>query len=91
MKKVHFKNILIGFAFSPNLKANVFEATRLANFFDGNLFFLHVGEKTVAKEKTFSEILKDSPVNPKQINVLWEEGQPDKTIIAQCKLHKIDL
>ena len=91
MKKVHFKNILIGFAFSPNLKANVFEATRLANFFDGNLFFLHVGEKTVAKEKTFSEILKDSPVNPKQINVLWEEGLPDKTIIAQCKLHKIDL
>lgn len=91
MKKVHFKKILIGFAFSPNLKANVFEAMRLANFFDGNLFFLHVGEKTVAKEKTFLDMLKDSPVKPKQIKVLWEEGQPDKTIIAQCRLHKIDL
>ncbi|MCH1517703.1 MAG: universal stress protein, partial [Flavobacteriaceae bacterium] len=66
-------------------------AMRLASFFDGNLFFLHVGKKTVAKEKTFLEILKDSPVNHKPIKILWEEGQPDKTIIFQCISHEIDL
>lgn len=91
MQEARFKKILMGFAFSPNLKANVFEAMRLATFLDGNLFFLHVGEKTAAKEKTFLEILKDSPVGPKQVKILWEEGKPDKTIIAQCRLHNIDL
>lgn len=91
MKKASFDNILIGFAFSPNLKANVFEAMRMATFFGGNLFFLHVGEKTGAKEKTFGEILNDSPVRPKEIKILWEKGEPVTTIVSECKKNNIDL
>ena len=41
-----FKTLLFGFAFSPSLKANVYEATRLANYFEAALILLHVGEKT---------------------------------------------
>ena len=81
----------MGFAFSPNLKANVFEATRIASYLGGQLFFLHVGEKTPAKEKTFQEILEEAPVRPNNISILWESGQPVKTILAQCKVNKIDL
>ena len=90
-KSPYFQNILMGFAFSPNLKANVFEAMRLSTYLESNLFFLHVGEKTSAKEKTFRDILDESPVQPKKITILWESGLPVETIIAQCAHHQIDL
>ena len=91
MKQSHFKNILVGFAFSPNLKANVFEAMRMASFLKGNLYFLHVGEKTAAKEKTFQDILGEALEKPDKISVLWEEGKAVDTILNHCKLHQIDL
>ena len=91
MKKTLFKKILVGFAFSPNLKANTFTSLRLADSLEAEIFFIHVGKKTSVKEKTFKEILKDSPVQPKLIKVLWEEGGPIPTILKMCKKNKIDL
>ena len=91
MNKTHFNKILIGFAFSPNLKANVFEAMRLAEFLGAHLYFLHVGSKSPAKAKTFSEILEESPGQPKNFTVLWYEGTPIETISEQCKKNQIDL
>ena len=91
MKKTLFKKILVGFAFSPNLKANIFTSLRLANSLEAEIFFIHVGKKTPVKEKTFEEILEDSPVQPKLIKVLWEEGGPIPTILKMCEKNKIDL
>jgi nucleotide-binding universal stress UspA family protein len=51
-----FTKLLIGFAFSPNLRANIFEATRLAFQFDAEILFLHVGEKTTQKEQEFQQL-----------------------------------
>ena len=91
MKKTLFKKILVGFAFSPNLKANIFTSLRLADSLKAEIFFIHVGKKTSVKEKTFEEILEDSPVQPKLIKVLWEEGGPIPTILKMCEKNKIDL
>ena len=91
MRKTLFKKILVGFAFSPNLKANIFTSLRLANSLEANIFFVHVGKKTQAKEKTFDEILSDSPVQPKLTKVLWVEGEPVPTILKLCDKNKIDL
>ena len=91
MKSTRFKNILIGFAFSPNLKANVFEALRLSNSLNGSLYFLHVGKKTHIKNTKLNEILNLSPIKPKNIIVIWKEGDAVKTIITQCKKNNIDL
>jgi len=91
LKKTLFKKILVGFAFSPNLKANIFTSLRLANSLEAEIFFIHVGKKTPVKEKTFKEILEDSPVQPKLIKVLWEEGGPIPTILKMCEKNKIDL
>ena len=52
-----FKKLLFGFAFSPSLKANVFEVTRLASFLDASLVFVHIGSKTDEKEQQFQNIL----------------------------------
>ena len=91
MKSTRFKNILIGFAFSPNLKANVFEALRLSNSLNGSLYFLNVRKKTHIKNTKLNDILNLSPIKPKNINVLWKEGDAVKTIITQCKKNNIDL
>ena len=91
MKKRNFKTLLIGFAFSPNLKANAFEATRLAYYFNAKLFFLHVGEKTKAKENTFLDILKLPKESPEKIEILWEKGDPVNVILSACVRYKIDL
>ena len=91
MKKTLFKKILVGFAFSPNLKANIFTSLRLAGSLKAEIFFIHVGKKTSVKEKTFEEILEHSPVQPKLIKVLWEEGGPIPTILKMCEKNKIDL
>ncbi|WOC40324.1 universal stress protein [Polaribacter sp. HL-MS24] len=45
--------ILIGIAFSPNLKSNVFEAVRMANMFDAQLICVHVGAESIQKKKTY--------------------------------------
>ena len=81
----------MGFAFSPNLKANVFEAIRLTSFLNAHIYFLHVGSSSVAKEKIFTDILVDSPVKPEKISVIWEKGEPVETIREQCKKNNIDL
>ena len=85
MQEISFNKILIGFAFSPNLKANVFEAIRLADFFDAHLYFLHVGSKSVSKEQTLNNLLEEAPIKLKQVSVIWQEGKPVETIVDQCK------
>ena len=52
-----FKRLLFGFAFSPSLKANVFEVMRLADFLKAEIIFIHVGKQTPQKEKQFYELV----------------------------------
>ena len=86
-----FKKVLIGFAFSPNLKANIFEAARLAIQFDAEIIFLHVGEKTTQKEQEFEQLLASLPKGPKKQSVVWKVGSPNDVIVATCEKEKVDL
>ena len=80
----------MGFAFSPNLKANVYEAMRLSNSLGKSLFFLHVGAKSSEKQRIFNDILNDAPMGPSSIKTIWESGDPVKVITHQCKKNNID-
>jgi len=91
VQKISFNKILIGFAFSPNLKANVFEAIRLADFFGAHLYFLHVGSKSATKKQALNDLLKESPIKLKKVSFIWQEGKPVETIIDQCKKNGVDL
>ena len=86
-----FKTLLFGFAFSPSLKANVYEATRLANYFEAALILLHVGEKTKEKENQFQQLLKECTIKPNEIQTYWEEGNPITTLANACVKYNIDL
>ena len=86
-----FKKLLFGFAFSPSLRANVFEVTRLTSFLNASLVFVHVGKKTPEKEKNFNLILKECPIVPCEIKVLWKQGRPVSSLISISEKMNIDL
>ena len=57
MSTTQFKRIGIGVAFSPNLKANIYEAARLALFMKSELVLIHVGEEDDKKKAIIGEHL----------------------------------
>lgn len=91
MKVQPFKTLLFGFAFSPSLKANVYEAMRLAYFLNARLVFVHVGEKKKQKEALFQELLDNSDLKPKHVEVHWKTGNAVNTLLKACEEFKVDL
>lgn len=83
--------IAIGIAFSPNLKANLFEAIRTANMFGATLIGIHVGEKNNEKESKLSNLLKVAPTLKKGLQTIWKQGKPVDVILNTCAQEKVDL
>ena len=86
-----FKKILIGFAFSPNLKANIYEALRISSALNAEIIFFHVGEKTSEKVSTIESIIKSCPQKNKNFSICWKNGSPVPILIKACYDLKIDL
>lgn len=86
-----FKSIGIGVAFSPNLKANLFEAARLSVFFDSKLFLIHVGEASEEKKDMFRTILKGFEKDQLNYEVVFKTGDPVDVILSTSEEKKIDL
>ena len=83
--------ILIGVAFSPNLKPNIFEAVRLANMFDAELVGVHVGKKTDKKINDLNALLEEADSLNKNFKVIWQEGKPVDVILQTSSNENIDL
>ena len=86
-----FKSIGIGVAFSPNLKANLFEAARLSVFFGAKLFLIHVGEASKDKIDMLSIILKGFEKDNLDYEVVFKTGDPVNVILSTSEEKKIDL
>lgn len=89
LQKIH--KILIGIAFSPNLKPNIFEAVRLANMFDAALVGVHVGTKSAEKKANLRVLLSEADTLKKPFKTIWKEGSPVNVILETCALEEIDL
>ncbi|MGJ8745652.1 universal stress protein [Polaribacter sp.] len=89
MQKIH--KILIGIAFSPNLKANIFEAVRLANMFDAELVGVHVGPKSDQKKIDLTALLSSADPLKNSFKAIWKEGNPVDIIINTCVTEHINL
>ena len=85
------KKILIGIAFSPNLKPNIFEAIRMANMFGAQLVGVHVGEKTNKKENQLADLILEAPKLKYPIKTVWQKGKPVDVILNTAVNEKIDL
>jgi len=86
-----FKTILFGFAFSPSLRVNVLETTRIAHFFGAKLILLHVGEKTDAKLQNINSVLEEVEHKDPAIEIKWQNGKPFDVIMDACSEMHIDL
>lgn len=86
-----FKRILFGFAFSPSLRANVLESTRIAHFFGAKLILIHVGDRTDTKMAALQELLDENAYPKLHIEVQWKNGKPYNVIKEACVESKIDL
>nr|WP_235016454.1 universal stress protein [Aquimarina sp. AU474] len=86
-----FRTILIGVAFSPNLKNNIFEAMRMVDFFDCKLIIVHVGDKTDEKENTIKKLISGFSDDDEKVKVIWKEGDPVEVIINEAKENNADL
>ena len=90
--KIHpFKTILFGFAFSPSLKVNVLETTRIAHYFKAKLILLHVGDKTDGKLNQINGIIAEIEHKDLPIDIIWQQGEPYNVILETCDNNHIDL
>lgn len=86
-----FKKIAAAIAFSPRMEAILSEASRLSQLFNAELILVHVGEKDEHKKKLLQKKMEKVSINPIRTPVLWESGDPAKSILATCKRQQVDL
>lgn len=91
MKHHNFSTIGIGVAFSPNLKANVYEAARLASFFGSKLVLIHVGPGSEEKSETLNTHLKPFIDRDLNFEIIFEPGEPVSVILSILSAKNIDL
>ncbi|WBX78245.1 universal stress protein [Tenacibaculum ovolyticum] len=89
MQEIH--KILIGIAFSPSLKANLFETIRLSNMFNAQLIGVHVGKKSIEKENQLQELLNEAPKLELPLKTIWQEGKPVDVILQTSKQENVNL
>lgn len=78
-------------AYSPNLKANLFEAARLSVFFKSKLFLIHVGDYSDEKVNMLKIILKSFEKDKLDYEVVFKVGNPVDVILSTVEKEKIDL
>ncbi|MBU2949659.1 universal stress protein [Tamlana agarivorans] len=86
-----FKSIGIGVAFSPNLKANLYESARLSVFLGAKLFLIHVGDASAEKLNQLDDILKSFKSEGLDYEVVFKTGDPVEVILSISEEKKIDL
>ena len=86
-----FNTIAIGVTFSPNLKANICEAARLASFFNSKLILIHVGEYSLDKKKAFKALLSPFIDDNLDYELVFQSGDPVKVILDITKQKKVSL
>lgn len=86
-----FKVIGIGATFSPNLKANLYEAARLCLYFNTKLVVIHVGEHTDEKHRAFETILDVFSEEGLESELVFTPGDPVEVILRATSILRIDL
>ena len=86
-----FKTIGVGVAFSPNLKANLYEGARLAQFLEAKLVLIHVGILSEDNRAMLHDMLTVHKENGLEYDVRCQMGNPVEVILSTVKEALIDL
>lgn len=88
MKKIN--KILVGAAFSPNLKVNIIQACRFATYFNAKLYIVHIGTFDQEKQKKIDTIVGDFEYQG-AIEYVFKEGNPVQVLSQICNQNQIGL
>jgi nucleotide-binding universal stress UspA family protein len=91
LNQPNFSSLGVGVTFSPNLKANLYEAARLAMLFESKLILIHIGDASQEKTNTFQEILAPFFIDGLKVAIVYEPGKPVDSILKTVQEKKIDL
>ena len=91
MITTNFHTIGIGVAFSPNLKANIYEAARLSLFFESKLVLIHVGETSSEKKQKLQAILDPFIKQNLNYEVVFKTGEPVDVILSISEKKQVNL
>lgn len=91
MNSKPYNTIGIGVTFSPNLKANICEAARLASFFNCKLILIHVGDKTEDKAASFKAYLSSFDDENLNYELIFQAGNPVEVILKIAEDKNVDL
>ena len=86
-----FNTIGIGVAFSPNLKANICEASRLALCFKSKLILIHVGEQSEDKIVLIKKFLEPFIEKNIEFEIIFKTGKPVDVIVSTTQEKNVDL
>lgn len=86
-----FATIGVAVAFSPRLGAVLAEAKSLAESFGARLLLIHIGARTLNNETTLHETRARLRLNTDDVQVIWQDGDPVKTLLEICKRNLVDL
>lgn len=78
-------------AFSPNLKSNIYEASRLSLFLGSKLILIHVGEKSSEKINKIETILEPFIKAGLLFEIVFKIGDPVEVILSIAKAQMVDL
>ena len=86
-----FETIAVAISFSPRCEYILAEAKRFSDVLGSSLLIIHVGDKTVDKEKRLDDMMDKLKINSTHSRVIWMEGDAVDTILKLCKLNIVDL
>jgi nucleotide-binding universal stress UspA family protein len=86
-----YAKIALAVAFSPRMEALLIEAARLVNLFEGKAVLIHVGAKTDEKLAALAKALREAGFADYQHEIVWENGDPVKRILAVCRKKRVNL
>ena len=86
-----FETIAAAVAFSPRIEAILCEAHRLAHVHRARLLLIHIGVKTVEKQKQLDELLVRHNFGAIRFEVIWRTGDTVQSILNVCKENVVDL
>lgn len=86
-----FAKIGIAVAFSPRCEAILAEARLLHHKFGAQMFFIHVGKKSLQEEQYLKHLLHRFELDKGNNQVIWEEGEPVETIVSLSQSLDLDL
>ena len=86
-----YSKIGLAITFSPTGKALLKESVRLQKLFGSKLVLIHIGERNKISEENLTDTIESAGLEKHNYEIIWDEGDPAKSIIKNSKKAKVDL